>query len=649
MRFLLRFLCLLFLGISVGYTQSGKRNRLLTLFNQFENELSFSREKAKLTADRLIQVAEHENTERSLALMQSVKAMRSLKIFQQIDSARIYGKAAYEAHEFLKDSMALFKDLHILYECALIEKKQDSSFLYASQEMALSEKMKEPFFKTIAYIDMGDAYYLNRQHKEFLTYQKKALDIAQKNDFKELLVDVYINVAQSHLKLSRQRTTSVLDSAIFYGKKALKLAKESNYGNGIYESTIVLSDFLNVNGQHHEALSLIETVINLPIEQRPIQVDFNAPFYYAVILKDNGRYKQAKNIVKDLVQDAREEDHSQKSSLNFFLSVLYAYNNQPDSTDFAIKQAIINRNANEEVKIDKKMIELQTQYQTNQIKAEKETALANAKLAKVESKKNQAYFIGASLIGILILVSAFLYTTRLKASKKSALMATELAETQKRLHIEKKYKESELKALKSQMNPHFIFNALNSIQEYIITNKKNEASDYLGRFSDLIRRYLNQSNAKGISLAEEIESLKLYLEIETLRFEDDFKYQVIYEDELDDSDIVIPSMMVQPYVENAIRHGLLHKKGTKRLSVYFVIKEDTVVCKIKDNGVGRKRGIQLRQKRNAAHKSFAEKATKDRLELFNSEAKRKVGVKIEDLFMNGEASGTKVILNIPII
>lgn len=292
---------------------------------------------------------------------------------------------------------------------------------------------------------------------------------------------------------------------------------------------------------------------------------------------------------------------------------------------------------------------MKVEYETERIQAEKETALANAKLAKVESKKNQAYFIGASLIGILILVSAFLYVTRLKASKKSALMAAELAETQKRLHIEKKYKESELKALKSQMNPHFIFNALNSIQEYIITNKKNEASDYLGRFSDLIRRYLNQSNAKGISLAEEMESLKLYLEIEALRFENDFEYQVIYEDELRESEVEIPSMMVQPYVENAIRHGLLHKKGIKKLSVYFVIKENTVICKIKDNGVGRKRGMQLRQKRNAAHKSFADKATKDRLELFNSEAKRKAGVDIVDLFINGEPSGTKVILSIPII
>ena len=124
------------------------------------------------------------------------------------------------------------------------------------------------------------------------------------------------------------------------------------------------------------------------------------------------------------------------------------------------------------------------------------------------------------------------------------MVAAELREAQSRLVLEQKYKESELKALKAQMNPHFIFNALNSIQEYIITNKKNEASDYLGKFADLIRRYLNHSDSRSISLTEEVESLQMYLDLEALRFEKELSYSISLSKTMNDETIHIPTMIV---------------------------------------------------------------------------------------------------------
>ena len=116
---------------------------------------------------------------------------------------------------------------------------------------------------------------------------------------------------------------------------------------------------------------------------------------------------------------------------------------------------------------------------------------------------------------------------------------------------------SQLSALKVQMNPHFIFNALNSIQEYILTNEKKLANSFLGKFSDLMRLYLDMSNKKSVSLAEEIKAMQLYLELEAMRFEDSFEFNLHVDENLHTDDIQIPPMIIQPYVENAIKHGLL--------------------------------------------------------------------------------------------
>ena len=207
-----------------------------------------------------------------------------------------------------------------------------------------------------------------------------------------------------------------------------------------------------------------------------------------------------------------------------------------------------------------------------------------------------------------------------------------------------------LQNLRSQMNPHFIFNALNSIQDYIIMNQKNEASDYLGQFADLIRRYLGFSNSGKLSIVEEVETLKIYLKLEALRFEDNFNYHISLAHELNNMNISIPTMMVQPYVENAIRHGLLHKNGYRKLVVSFLKGEnETIICIIEDNGIGRKKGIEIRKKQFKHHKSFAETATKERLDLFNFVERRKAGVEIIDLYDNDTPIGTKVVVKIPIL
>lgn len=211
---------------------------------------------------------------------------------------------------------------------------------------------------------------------------------------------------------------------------------------------------------------------------------------------------------------------------------------------------------------------------------------------------------------------------------------------------------SKLETLRSQMNPHFIFNALNSIQEYILTNKKDLASDYLGKFADLIRMYLDYSRTDFISLKDELNALKLYLELEKLRFEENFVYDIeIKQSKLNIDHIYIPSLLIQPYVENAIQHGLLHKSKNRKLKITFskAKNEQFLNCEIFDNGIGRSQSAKFNQMNKSEHNSFASDAGKTRLQLLNYKNDTEIGLKIIDLESNGIAIGTKVILNIPVL
>ncbi len=264
---------------------------------------------------------------------------------------------------------------------------------------------------------------------------------------------------------------------------------------------------------------------------------------------------------------------------------------------------------------------------------------------KINFKIHKPYWESWWFISTLILISfgllTLFYRNKLKVKEKEKELALKNAKFENELAILK------LENLKSQMNPHFIFNALNSIQEYIILNQKNLASSYLAKFADLIRAYLDHSSKGYISLREEVECLDTYLQLEKLRFEDKFSYTI---NSLESNeDIKIPTMLIQPYVENAIKHGLLHKKENRNLVVDFeLLKEEKMLrCIILDNGIGREKAAKLR---STQHKSFATEATQHRLDLLNFGKERKIGATIDDLINeNKEAIGTKVTLLIPIL
>lgn len=219
----------------------------------------------------------------------------------------------------------------------------------------------------------------------------------------------------------------------------------------------------------------------------------------------------------------------------------------------------------------------------------------------------------------------------------------------KKLEQEIRIATNELKALRAQMNPHFIFNSLNSIQHFILTSDANSATFYLNKFAKLIRMILHNSERPTITISEELSAIKLYLELETLRFDNKFEYVIKIDPEIDPENFEIPSMLIQPYIENAIIHGLNPMQGKGYLEIRLKLTASHIVCTITDNGIGRKRSLQEKEHDQEGHKSMGMKITKDRLEAINAIHQSNLSVHVTDLNDQSGNTGTRVEIYIPLI
>jgi LytS/YehU family sensor histidine kinase len=217
-----------------------------------------------------------------------------------------------------------------------------------------------------------------------------------------------------------------------------------------------------------------------------------------------------------------------------------------------------------------------------------------------------------------------------------------------RKSIDNEINKLRLTALRAQMNPHFIFNSLNSIRAYVISNETKKASDYLNKFARLIRLILNYSEEDTISLKEELQALALYVELEQMRYRDDFGFALKVASDVDKGNWLVPPLILQPYVENAIVHGLAPKSGAKNLLVEVSLSNSKLCFVIRDDGVGRSYSKNFRAAQNPQHKSVAMELTRKRIELAETDHTENENIKIIDLKENGQPAGTEVRLKLPV-
>lgn len=240
----------------------------------------------------------------------------------------------------------------------------------------------------------------------------------------------------------------------------------------------------------------------------------------------------------------------------------------------------------------------------------------------------QTEFLWA-LLSLLAISIYFVFRFAVNRSRKGAVVEAKLA------HLERS-------ALQAQMNPHFIFNSLNSIQSYIANNENDKANRFLAKFSRLIRSMLNHARSQKVTLHEEVESLRLYMELEKMRFKDKFEFEIMIDEDVDTSDIELPPLLIQPYLENAIIHGLAQKRSKGKINLFYIMDGKYLLATVTDNGVGYETSKAQKSGQPSLHKSVGMTVTQKRLEMLDEGNRdRKVHIKeVKDRF--GVVLGTKV-------
>jgi tetratricopeptide (TPR) repeat protein len=249
-----------------------------------------------------------------------------------------------------------------------------------------------------------------------------------------------------------------------------------------------------------------------------------------------------------------------------------------------------------------------------------------------------------SLLAVILLGVIFFRNITLRRNNEKLEAKRQLAE------LQKKASEFKMKTLQAQMNPHFIFNSLNSINRFIVQSDKSQASEYLTKFSRLIRIILQNSQASLIPLSMEIESLELYLELEVIRFSHRFEYQIDVHQNLEVDFIKVPPLLIQPFVENAIWHGLMHKEEKGQLHIDIFPEDNFLYLIVRDNGIGRQQASKYSQTTTTRHHSVGLKLTAERINLLHHSKENKSKVTINDLVNpDGSPAGTEVVVKIPSI
>lgn len=511
------------------------------------------------------------------------------------------------------------------------------------------------------YGEMGSVYLDMGRFDSSRYYHELQVNTTPKNDYSKYgLADLYVAVKEfdkaidllkSSLEAYRNGKSSarvLLPLAKAYNGKeqfreALNLARESfSKVNTLHKPQLmrhykVLSDIHNNIGNHDSAFyyqtkyqEIKDAMLNRQFlwqlnNYKRAALDAKRSEQLALLERDN--------LIKDqkLAQQLLLQDQQQAS-----ISLLDRDNALKDK-ELLLKEQKLKQ---ESLLKEQKQAQLALIDQQNKLK---------------QQRLKQEVFLRNSIISglaLLVLLAVFIIRS-LQLKRKNETLNLEkqlhihkLESEQKQMELQKQALELETQALRAQMNPHFIFNCLSSINKFILKNESRIASDYLTRFSRLIRMVLTNSQLSMIPLSDEVDMLRLYLDMERLRFSNSFDYNIVFSNAIEPESVYIPPMVLQPICENAIWHGLMHKDGQGKLNIQLYMVDQELNCTITDNGVGRAKAKELKSKSGDKQKSFGLKITTERLALFNND-KSSASYQVEDLKdENGNNTGTRVTLKI---
>jgi len=494
-----------------------------------------------------------------------------------------------------------------------------NAVLYYKQAAIVSKH--QPATMTSYQQNMANAYILQKKYDSALFEIRNAItEIQSLNDdslYRKFILLTNYN-ALSDILLSQNR----YDSAILYANHAMLYYKNCGDMLGLLSALKTLA--VAHNSKNEEATALL----------------------YANQLLANAKKSGARPFERDackILWQIFSSQHKTKEAKDYYLK--YSLLNSDLQNDKYISQSAAWKAIND-IRIN------EVKYE-NQLKLNEERN--NVKIASIkEEKKLQLYSFISAIALISIFTGLMIRNNRLKRKRDQLqLMMTEAniaLEKQKReqevAQLQYQKTELEMQALRAQMNPHFIFNCLNSINRFIMNSDAAKAADHLTKFAKLIRIVLEQSGKPFVLFEDELKCLRLYMDLEALRFENPFQYEIHYNG-TDISSVMIPTLIIQPFVENAIWHGLRGKEEEGKIDISINREKNVLHCRICDNGIGR--AAAAKEKNNVEKKSFGIDLTQNRLRLINFNDQNEPAITFSDLVNeNGQCAGTRVDISIPV-
>jgi len=507
-----------------------------------------------------------------------------------------------------------------------------SAINYNKEALVLADRIENPNSgilrsMEVSHNSIGNIYLLLEQYTLAEKSFRKALEIAEKSKNKWSTSINNENIAKI------KEAQDSLNIAIAYTKKALAIDESINnhYGRMICYNRLARLHIKK--GNYNTAISYLDNAVPIAKSAKNL--------YYTSLINSNlglvnakkNNFSKAKEYFKTSLEIAEKKDY--KTALVEIYTNYSEYNeligNYKEALKYQKKQTTITsqlQNSKTTKYVNDLIAKYDSERKTSQIK---DLAKQN-EITQLKLSKNKTYII-ISLIFLLLIASLLYFFYRQNALNKEKRILT----------LEQDF-------LRSQMNPHFLFNALNSIKHYIISNEQKSAIHYLNKFSKLIRKTLESSTVKEVSLEEELSIMDLYLNIENIRFSNEIDFQFkVDEEHLDIAKIKVPPLVLQPFLENALWHGLSSKKGDKKIDVEVSKElEDFVSIKITDNGIGREQSALIKKNKLIKRKSVGLHLTKERLNNFVRSYKNTFSLNFIDLKdVNNLAVGTKVILKLP--
>lgn len=490
---------------------------------------------------------------------------------------------------------------------------------------------------------IGIIYKTLKKYDDAISAYQEALSIFEEHQHETDRAFVLTNLGNVYGELEDYQ------SSMEYHKMALELYQQLKLDSGIAASFENIGNIYNRLGNYDRALpnqlNALEIRRNLP-GKRSLATSLNKVGY--TYLKRQNSHLAEQFLQEALVLVLQLETKPIIRDVYENLAELRAQQaNHGEALEYyklftATKDSILNEESSKQIN------ELQAKYETAIKNEEIATLTKENELSEMEARRravlNRGLTGGLILLTIISGLVVFILRQRFKNQQLVAAKNEELNTSR----FKQQLSDLEMKALRAQMNPHFIFNSMNSINRMILSGDNDHASLYLTKFSKLIRLMLQNSEHQTVRLEDELAMLETYIQLENMRFKGKISYRISIDEGIDKANTLVPSMVLQPFIENAIWHGLMHKEGEGFISITIGESGDVLRCVIEDNGVGREKALELQEKTVLNRKSMGLQITEERLSLLNRKELRQL-IRITDLKDPiNRAAGTRVDINIPI-